>query len=357
MRNKILGIIIIFAVATNIVEAQLVKKLLGGDSSSMGITYSLPQTAVSFKAKATVTNTIAGDYAPYAEKYLGLKDVAVTNQTVWEIKDITLDGRAIPDNSRVYQIEIKGDAPKFYLSDDGLLLSINREPDVNHTPVQPEQPIESSNKIVLNPTDVLNEEILKAGSKAKQAELIAREIFSIRENRRDLLRGDVESMPKDGLSFQLVLDNLEAQEKALLSLFIGTTTIKEVEREYTYIPSENIDNKVLFRFSSYYGFVDSDDLVGEPYYLSINILDDKREKLQPEENAKKKIDMNNGIAYNVPGKARIKLVFDGETICGADMLIAQLGYVAQLPLGQFTDKKKTSSASFTPLTGSIKIYE
>lgn len=354
MRNKIIGLVCALVSYASI-QAQNVQKVSIGDNQNFGITYTLPQTELCVTVKATMTKTVAGMYAPYAEKYLGLSDVATSDQTVWEMKSMTLNGIAVPDASRTYHIEFseKGALPQFYLSDSGMLLSVNREPEIE-VEVEKEEEEPAAKKLVLKASDVFNEEILKAGSKAKQAELTAREIFSLRESRRNLLKGDVDNMPADGASFQLVLDNLEAQEQALLSLFVGTTTVTTVEKKFRYVPTESVKNKVFFRFSSYEGFVDADDLLGEPYYVSVDVTEDNRMASAPVDPKKK---VAAGIAYNIPGKAHIQLSFDGEVIADTYMTMGQFGHVEQLPVAQFIDKKKKTSASFNQLTGSIKIYE
>lgn len=356
MINKLLGFVFA-ATAVFSMQAQNVQKVSIGDNMNYGITYTLPKTAVKVKVKSTVTKTTAGMYAPYAEKYLGLSDLPTADQTRWELNSITLEGAALPDTSRTYHIVFseKGALPQFYLSEEGTLLSINREPELPAAEEPAVEATETAGKIVLKATDVLSEEILKAGSKAKQAELTAREIFSIRESKRNLLKGDVDNMPADGASFQLVLDNLDAQEQALLTLFEGVSTTKEVEKTIYFVPQDNVSNLVLFRFSSYEGLVDADDLLGEPYYVSVNILEDNR--MNPAVVDLKKKPANNGIAYTIPGKASVKLSFDGEVIGETTMQMGQFGHVEQLPSSQFTDKKKMASALFTPLTGSIKIYE
>lgn len=359
MRNRIITLISALSLCAASLQAQNVQKVWVGDNQNFGITYKLPQTAVCVTVKATVTKTEAGVYGPYAEKYLGLKDVAASDQTIWEPISITLDGVAVADSSKVYHIIFsdKGALPTFYLSDEGALLSINREPEKKaQVDAEPQQEVAQAKKSVLKASDVMSEEILKAGSKAKQAELTAREIFSIRESRRNLLKGDVDNMPADGASFQLVLDNLDAQEQALLSLFIGESKVTTVERSFEIVPTENVKDEVIFRFSRHYGFVDKDDLVGEPYYITVDVKEDNRMKTSQVVDPKKK-PMVQGIAYTVPGKAHVKLSFDGEILAETDMLMGQLGHVEQLPVTQFTDKKKVTTASFSPLTGSIKIYE
>lgn len=336
-------------------QAQNVEKVEIGDNQNFGITYSLPQTDVCATLNMVCYQITAGPYAQYAEKYLGLKDVAMDDQTKWELVSLTIEDVPVPDQERTFHINFpeKGALPTFYLTEDGFLLSINREPDVNEVAAV-EKKTEQEPKLVLKASDVMSEDILRAGSKAKQAELAAKEIFSLRESKRDILRGEIENMPKDGASLQIMLDNLDAQEKALLSLFVGVTTEKQVSKNVHFVPSKSVDNKVYFRFSEHEGLVDNDDMIGEPYYISIRITEDNRME-QPEVDPKKKPAL--GIAYNVPGKAHVTLSFDGEIVAETDMFMGQFGHVEQLPVAQFTDKKKVVSATFNQVTGSIKTYE
>lgn len=352
MKNKIFGLICALATAATM-QAQTVQKVTVGDNQNYGITYTLPKTVIKVTVNATKTSTTAGVYGPYAEKYLGLTDVATSDRTTWEINSITLEGVAAADTTRTFHIDFseKGGLPEFYFSEEGTLLSVNRAPEVAKPAVTPKK-AEEAKKLTLKATDVMSEEILKAGSKAKQAELTAREIFSIRESRKNLLKGDVDNMPADGASFQLVLDNLDAQEQALLSLFVGVSTVETVDRVFEYVPTANVKNEVMFRFSRFDGCLDSDDLLGEPYYLTINILEDNRMAAAPAD-PKKKL----GIAFNVPGKASVKLIYKNEAIVENTLQFGQFGHVEQLPVNQFTDKKKMASAALNPLTGSIKIYE
>ena len=69
----------------------------------------------------------------------------------------------------------------------------------------------------------MTEEILIAGSTAKMAELVAKEIYNIRESKNSLTRGQADYMPKDGAALKLMLDNLDEQEQAMMQMFAGTT--------------------------------------------------------------------------------------------------------------------------------------
>lgn len=336
--------------------AQTVQQVTIGDNFDYGLTYSLPKTKIEIKVTAHCTKVVAGEFAPYAEKYLGLKDVAQEDQTRWEIKQIQLKGVAQADNDRTYHIYFtdKGALPTFYLTDDRCLCAINQKPELPSTSPDTPKTSNTQTTLKLKPSDVMTSDLLKAGSKAKQAELCAEEIFSLRESRSDLIRGEADNVPNDGKQLQLMLDNLTAQEEALLSLFVGTTTESEVERTFDYIPTEEVSRELVFRLSRELGFVEKDDLAGAPYYVGVSVIEDNTMS-EMDANARKKLEK--GIAYCVPGKARVTLYNAKETLAEGDIPMAQFGHVEMLPQGQFTNKKRPCSALFVPSTGAIKLFE
>ncbi len=337
-------------------QAQEVQEVKVGENLTYGLTYNLPKTAVVITVESSCVKTVAGPFAPYAEKFLGVKDAAQVDQSVWEIEKISLETVAQADTSRTYHIDFpeKGVLPTFYLTNDRCLCSINRAPQ-DLVALPQEKTVEVKGKPYYKASDVLTGEILKAGSKLKQAELVAQEIFSIRESRSLLIKGEADNMPGDGASLQLMLDNLSAQEEALMSLFVGTSTETRQSHNYTYLPTRETSRDLAFRFSKHLGYVDIDDYAGEPFYMSVQITEDNREQYVPGVKTKKRA--NNGIAFCIPGKIHITLLNTKETLAEGDMYMAQFGRVEQLPQNQFTDKKRPCSASFTPATGAIKIFE
>lgn len=343
--------------------AQEVRKVSAGEGPLFGITYSLPKTAVKVTVDVTCKRIKAGVYAPYAEKLLGITDAPQEDAVIWEVRQLTLDGMGVTDTSRTYHIDVgeKVQAPTFYLAADGRLLSINREPDSKGTERDANAALPSSEGAshVLPAFSIMNEDLLRAGSKAKQAEVAARQIFRIRASRLDILTGEADKLPADGAAYQLVLDNLEAQEKAYMALFTGECSITEQTREFSFVPLSEVSQHLLFRFSQHFGIVDSDDLSGVPYYLSVTILEDNRVEpvVETDPKAKKKEKVPLGIAYIRPGKAHVSLNQEGTTVVELDLPMGQFGNVLQLPASAFMDKKKPVSASFHPLTGSLKLYE
>lgn len=354
MRKYILAVLAAFI--TTAVLAQTVQQVTIGDNFDYGLTYSLPTTKIQIQVSAHCTKVVAGEFAMYAEKYLGLKDVALQDQVNWEITQIQLKGVAQADSTRTYHIYFSDKAalPTFYLTDDRCLWAINQKPEVTAPSVVMPSQTQTTTPLKFKPTDVMTSDLLKAGSKAKQAELVADEIFSLRESRSDLVRGEADNVPNDGAQLQLMLDHLTAQEEALLSLFVGTTTESDVVRTFDYVPSDEVDRELIFRLSRELGFVSNDDFAGAPFYVGVSILEDNRMS-EMDINACKKLEK--GIAYCVPGKARITLYNAKSVLAEGDIPMAQFGHVEMLPQGQFTNKKRPCSALFVPSTGAIKIFE
>lgn len=336
--------------------AQQVQQVTIGDNYNFGLTYSLPSTSVQLTIEASCTKRVAGPYAIYAEKFLGLQDVPLADQTLWQVESVATEAVAQPDTLRTFHITFaeKGPLPTFYLTPWRSLWGINRQP--AEPEAGPQRSVEVDHGLSFRPTDVLTPDMLKAGSKSKQAELIAHEIFSIRESRSELIRGEADNVPNDGRQLQLMLDNLTAQEAALMTYFVGTTTVTRHTFRCIYeVPAWPVEREVAFRFSSELGFVEKDDLAGAPYYVSVSVTEDNRlpEIIDPKVLKK----LAKGIAYCVPGKAQIRVFTADRTYAEAVYPMAQFGHVDRLPQAQFIDRKHPCSALFEPTTGALRMFD
>ena len=231
-----------------------------------GAVYLLPKTGIKVTVQVEKTTYTPGELCKYAERYLRIKDASPTPSVSYRIINIRQEAYAVADTSKRYAIEFnsKTVATNVRLSDDGILLAINAEP--NQLPVT--KPfVAAPRPVSVNPRQYMNEETLAAGSTAKMAELIAQDIYEIRESRNLLVRGQADNMPKDGEQLRLMLNQLDKQDMAMTSLFTGTTIKDTTEYTMTIIPDKASDRKVLFRFSQKLGLLESDDLAGVPYYF------------------------------------------------------------------------------------------
>ena len=184
---------------------------------------------------------------------------------------------------------------------------------------------------------VFSEELLMAGSTAKQAEVAAKQIYRIRESRLNILTGEADNLPPDGEAMKLVIQQLEEQEKALTNLFTGILTKETEHYEVSIIPHDNLDKEVLFRFSKQLGIVDADDLGGTPVYMNLKATE--RAPILDAKEAEKKDKSLKGIVYNVPGKASIEILMNKKTLYKGEAQITQFGTREGLAPVMFEDKK------------------
>ena len=262
-----------------------------------------------------------------------------------------LINRGVPDPDNTYIVEFKPGtvAPYAYLTEDGLLCSINTE----YVPAEEKAEKKAvAAKQGAAQNSVLSEELLMAGSTARQAEVAAKQIYRIRESRMDILTGEADNLPPDGEAMKLVIQQLEAQEQTLSHLFTGTTEKTTDLYEVSIIPSDELDKEVIFRFSKQLGIVDADDLGGAPVYMNL-IATERAPQLEPKEAEKKEKSLK-GIIYNVPGKAKVEITMGKRTLYKGEAQITQFGTQEGLAPVMFEDKKAPVKISFYPETGAIK---
>lgn len=314
-----------------------------------GVTYFLPATAIDVVIEAEKVTYTPGEFCHYAQKYLRLAGVSDKPDCYWEIKDIQASSVGIVDPAKGYTVKLKDKsvAPLVQLTEEGLLLAINRD-DVKHAASEP--PAEVPPVRQLNPKDYLGEEILSATSTAKMAELVAKEIYNIRESRNSIVRGQSDNMPTDGEGLKLVLKSLEEQDVALTSLFKGTTVREKKYLTLRLTPGEEqADRQVLFRFSRKLGIVGADDLSGAPVYYDMQ----RQTPLpQPAEGGTKKTKRPQGVVYNIPGKALFKVYMGDEVFVEQEYAIAQWGNTEVLSSELF-NKNATTRVTFDPTTGGV----
>ena len=345
---------------------QSVQRVTPDESNGFGIVYSLPKTAVEVTVTATCVKTKKGRYADYAERYLDLKSVPKQDAVEWSLDHVEMQTVALPDTARCYKIAFGTALPiAFYLNEQGILQGINREP---VTPTEVAAIVASAAEEQKKPivVNVMSEELMKAGSESKQAEIAARQIYRIRQARLNLITGEVDNLPADGASFQLVLDNLEAQEKAYLALFEGEKEVTQEVRTYHFESQDAVEGEVLFRFSRHLGFVDADDLSGKPFAISMQVLEDNRRQEKTEtppvvEDKKKRSSKSAavelGIAYLIPGKAVVSCLLDGKVLESVECRMGQFGRVEHLPAAKFSNKKAPAAATLNAETGAITLYD
>ena len=336
--------------------AQTVSSVYQPGVTMEGAVYFLPKTAVTVTVQVEKTTYTPGDFCQYAERFLRITDVSPTPSVSYRIVAIRQDAVAVPDTAKRYAVKFdaKTSATNVRLSDNGILLGINTERSEVRDYTQPQNysftsrlsPLTSK----INPRQYMNEETLAAGSTAKMAELTAQDIYEIRESRNLLVRGQADNMPKDGEQLRLMLNQLDIQNRALTSLFIGTYDKDTIQKVFTIIPSEPSHREVVFRFSEKLGLVDADDLAGVPYYI---LIEDLKTVPKPEPvDSKKKQKPVYGIFVNIPGRLRSTVRNTQGIIVADDFPAGQFGNV-ELLSGALFNKRYTTRLRLNSLSGAI----
>ena len=312
-----------------------------------GVTYMLPKTEIEIKVHATKHTYTPGEFCRYADRYLRLAGVSDDPDIYWTLDQIETALVGVPDKEHVYFVKMKDKtvAPLMELTEDGIVHSINLP--FSGKKAQ-EAPQATKPEKEVDPRSFLTEEILMSSSTAKMAELVAKEIYSIRESKNALIRGEADNMPTDGNQLKLMLENLNIQEKALTEMFTGKEK-KDTQILTIRIVPEEKENAVALRFSSKQGVVDKDDLSGEPVYISIR--NKKVLNLAPTDD-KKKLE---GIIYNVPGQAQIVMTYKNKEIFNNELPVTQFGTQEYLAPVLFNKKSSTTVLFDTTTGGLLKV--
>ena len=185
------------------------------------------------------------------------------------------------------------------------------------------------------------------------AELCAQEIYDIRESRNALVRGEAENTPKDGAQLKLMLEQLDEQANVLESLFSGSVQTSTEVFSFNYIPEQETEKELLFRFSKKLGRVDNDDLAGEPIYVKVKNMETVPPVQEDIQTSKKKEKIEKGVYYNVPSKAQITVFTPQTEYATIETPMGQFGTVEILSSLLF-DKKTTTQVTFFQSTGGTK---
>lgn len=356
MNTKLKIIVVALLLSSTSLMAQTPIRQNALKSNKYGVVYSLPLTQLNFELIIRKTTYKRGEYYQYAKQYLSIDNPILEDKVEYNLESVTVQNRGIPNKYNSYLIEFKQNSaePFVYLTKDGLLCSINTDAPIIEKDANSKPQLE--NEVTANAQSLLTEEILLAGSSAKQAELIAKQIFALRLTRTDILTGEAVNMPPDGEAYKLVMNQINMQEKALVELFSGSVKTEYSISEVSLIPGlKNIDREVSFRFSEKLGQVNADDLAGEPVYLSlINKTPQPPVELTNKElrNLEKKF--SEGVVYNIPSKAQLTLSYKNNTLLNTEVDIVQYGTQDVLTKRMFDSRKQPVKVEFYPHLGAIK---
>lgn len=312
-----------------------------------GVVYFLPKTAICFNLLIEKKTYTPGEFAKYAEKYLRLSGIGQEEEVTYSIAGYGLTPIGIRDTSKCYAVRLKGgkcETAEIHLSEDGVLLSVNADPIAQK--VRPPF-VPSPQPTPVNPRQYLNADILSASSPAKRAELTVQQIIELQEHRQQLITGEADDLPQDEQQLRFMIEQIDREREALMTLFTGSVRRDTVEQAVTVCPEKEVEREVIFRLSKRLGLVDKDDLSGIPYYMTIE--DQHQTTLQKYDIPENKKD--GGFYVNVPGKIKLTLHRENHFLAAFDLYVAQFGFV-ELRTGSLF-KRYVTHMTLNPFTGSV----
>ncbi|MDR0908019.1 MAG: DUF4831 family protein [Rikenellaceae bacterium] len=244
------------------------------------------QTSVYVNITVTEQEIIAGPYARYAQKYLGVA-APLTDKKLYEITGATIATQpAVRSNDNASEASI----------------------------VSLMNPAKGFPKLLIDRTS--NSSL----SLEENARAAANRIFDIRRSRYELITGDAgENVFGAGLGSALA--ELDKLEEEYLSLFLGKQTTVTRHRQCKVVPTAGKETYILCRFSTVGGLLPSGDLTGEAIVLETIPLNNISTAGFTVVQKPDKTDR----AFLVADDVSCRVVFDNTEIASETLAVLQFG--------------------------------
>ncbi len=325
--------------------------LNAGQPAPVGaIIYSLPSTTISLKVTADHESFVAGPYAKYAEKYLGIAARETSGDT-YTISSIEMVPYIEADPSVRVAVNLgtaKNAAANFLnMCSQGIVIASDsytgkpaqwRFPSVA---TQDEFASSGATSNLANRTTTLYKSVKTAEglekvpvqqtqvvekSVEKKAEETAAMIFRLRQKRLDIITGDTDAT-YSGEAMDAAIKEITRLEQEYLSLFIGKSINDEQTVVFDVVPKAGNASQmyIAFRISDTQGLVPASNMGGRPIVLELQ----KEGDSGVSEAATSSKDR---IFYRKPATVLAKVLDGQKLIMQSRIPVYQLGETLSIPL-------------------------
>ncbi len=348
--------------------------------SSEGFYYALPRNVVTIDITVKQIKNIAGPYAAYASKYLGIKDALQANSTNYELSDIKINTYSEPDPDQYYYVDLskanrfKATGMMMSMSEAGLIQDLNDNSDKKVQKEKEEK--KEKNDIDYSETfkyfadanlvekiDTIVEQInmdtttierlrLTRRMVEKTIEQKAKEasdyLMKIKEQRIDIITGAQEVAYSEA-TVKFMSDELAKMEQEYLKLFTGITQTETFQYRYYYLPKPEVYSASipLFRFSNTSGIIDEKSRDGDMVYIHIDRARNTSKLEKFIQNKDIDNNDNHGLYYRIPEYAKFTIKEGDDLKAEVSFLISQFGVVTSLPA-------RNAKVQFYPNSGAIR---
>ena len=351
--------------------------------NSEGFYYSLPRNVVTIDITVEEVQRIAGPYAAYASKYLGIKDAVLTTTKYFDLSDIKINTYAEPDPEHYYYVDLSkhrgynAKSMMIGLSKAGLIQDVNANSDLQ---IEKEtndkfqktnidysktfkyfadanlvERIDTIVEQVIMDTVTVERRHLKRSLVEKSVEQKAKEaselLMKIKAQRLDIITG-AQEVAYSGATVAYMAEELAGMEQEYMKLFTGVIQRNTLHFRYSYLPASHVYSASipLFKFSTNEGILIDETKKGIMVYIHVNrarttttlekfIADTKEDK-----------EGDKGFYYRIPESAKFTIKEGDKLKAEASFLIGQFGVVTNLPA---TNNK----VQFYPNSGAIRRVE
>jgi len=342
---KRLFVLLIVAMSVCALPAQIIEE---GESA---LVYYSPKTAVHLDFTYTVQKQERGIFAPYAESLLGIRDAVQENSITYTLDAVRIGTTTRTDYSRPHKVPASSGIPMLlHINEKGLLTGYNTA--LEETPVAPNKknhkPACEKAQISATPYP---EEVIRASGVEAQAHAAAQQIYHLRETRMYLINGEVENAPADGKAMQLVLEELDKQEKQLVDLFVGKRSSSVEHKQVELMPKQ--EEEYLF-FSEENGFTDAENIDADTIKVQMALYPQQAKPAAPvlKKDKKQPVVEMSPIVYNLPGHSDVSVTFRAQEMAKRTIPVAQLGIDVPLTKELFTGAELPQIV-FSEKTGNI----
>lgn len=326
--------------------------------SPKGLIYALPKTCFKIHVQALHTSVLPGPYAPFAEKYLGISNVALSAKNQWEIESINIFPYIEADLNTLFVVEPTPDFNLGFLrlTSEGLIIPAGSAyffgPEQDN--FQQKEPLGLKGFYDLSPTPFIAAEkttyysrvlkdsvfvkvpvhktvVVEKGIEDKAREA-AEFIFSLRKRRFELLSGDADFVA-EGKAVEAVLNEIRRLENEYLTLFTGKQLFSHLEQWFYHTPEpQGNETSILFRFSASRGVLPPTDLSGSPVLISVSLKNSwQGTDILKSLAAEKEVPRTDLVYYRLPVPVNIKITDSQSEFLSKTMTVHQMGPLVRVP--------------------------
>ena len=347
--KKILLIISSLVFSCSVFAQKNVELLSNTEETGSAMIYTLPKTALEVRVALKKTVQKAGPYAAYAQQYFGFdkNEIIGIDRTVYEIAGIEIRRKGVPDASRTFQVTAASNskAGLINLTENGIITSVNAQTTETETDVFQKITLpEETPSLYFDKSDLVENFFLQ-NNVEKKREVLAMQIYMLRESQLNLLTGSMET--SDAASLQIKINELKRRENLLLELFKGKSVTTIEYKTFELTPERAMKDRVLFYFSPLTGVTTAVEGVTDSYFISL-----KLSKRSNNNANMKKSNKKNGFFHCIPGNAIIEIYNSEKSLYKEIIPMAQFGTLVSLPVKYV--EKNNASIFFDTTTGAIK---